>query len=88
VLVVLISTSRTKDILHVFRALVESCLGNCFSHFGFWKVILTTRVEEREDVSASLLLFVIISSILNIVNLFTENDWSISFISHSMQNTL
>ena len=39
VLVVLISINKTKDIPCVSRVLAESCLGNCFFHFGLWGVV-------------------------------------------------
>jgi len=51
----LTSTKRIKDILHASRALTESCLGSHFSHFGFWKGILTIGAEKEEDASSGLL---------------------------------
>ena len=55
VLVMLTSTGRTKDILCVSRALAESCLGSCFSYFGFWRGVLMMGAEEGGDASSGLL---------------------------------
>ena len=88
VLVVLISTSRTKNVLYVSRALAKSCLGNCFFHFGFQEVVLTIGAEKEGNVFAGSLSFVLISSILSTVNLFIGSTWGTSFTSHSTQNPL
>ena len=88
VLVVLIFTSRTKNVPCAFRTLAKSCLGNCFSYFGFWRVMLTIEVEKEKDMSAGSLLFVLISSILSTVNLFIGSSQNVSFTSHSKQNPL
>jgi len=88
VLVMLISTGKTKNIPCVSRTLAKSCLGNCFSYFDFWGVMLTIEVEKEKNIFAGSLLFVLISSILSTVNLFTGSSWNISFASHSKQNPL
>jgi len=67
VLVVLSSMVRTRDVLHISRILVESSLGNCFSHFGLWNIRWLTGAERY--MSLGLLLLVLISFILSTVNL-------------------
>jgi len=63
VLVVLTSIGRTKNVLHVSRALVKSCLGSHFSYLGFWGGILIIGVEKGKDMSLGSLSLVFTLSI-------------------------
>ena len=83
--VVLISTSRSKEVPYASKALIERSLGSLLSHLG-----LRSRVGgrgRRGGVFTSLLSIVLWSFIVNTVNLFTS-DWGALIASHSMQNPL
>jgi len=50
--VVLTSIDRMIDVPRASRVLMESRLGNLFSHFGFWGCTVLSGAEgEREDAS-------------------------------------
>jgi len=84
----LIFIGRTKNILHMSRALVKSYLDSCFFYFGLLGGVLITEVEEGVDVSFDSLLLVLTSSTSSIVNLFTEGFWGAFFAGCSIQNSL
>ena len=70
--VVPISTSRSREVPHASKALIERSLGSLFSHLG-----LQSGAEMREiggGASTSSLSIVLGFSIVNTVNLFT-GDW-------------
>ena len=67
--VVLISTSRSREVPRASKALIERSLGSLFSHLG-----LRSRAKTRGiggGASTSSLSIVLGSSIVNTVNLFT-----------------
>ena len=83
--VVLISTSRSREVPHASKALIERSLGSLFSHLG-----LRSRAKTRGiggGASTSSLSIVLGSSIVNTVNLFT-GDWDALIASRAMQNSL
>ena len=87
VLVVLISIGRTIDILWVSRVLMESHLGSLFSHFGFRDRTFLSGVEVI-GASIGSLVSVLVSSMFNTVNLFTDSDWGALFAGCAKQNPL
>ena len=67
-----------------FKALIKRSLGSLFFHLG-----LKSRAETRGvrgSVSTSLLSIVLVSSIVNTVNLFT-GDWGALIAGCAMQNS-
>ena len=83
--VVPISTSRSREVSHASKALIERSLGSLFSHLG-----LQSRAEMREirrGTSTSSLSIVLGFSIVNTVNLFT-GDWGALITGCTMQNPL
>ena len=58
-------------VLHTSNALIERSLSSLFSHLGLWSRAGTRGV--RGSVSISSLSIVLESSIVNTVNLFTDN---------------
>ena len=85
VLVVLISIGRIMDVPRVSRVLVESRLGNLFSHFGFQGRAFLSGAEE-EGVSIGSWVSVLTSSMFNTVNLFTSSNQDTLFAGHTKQN--
>jgi len=81
--VVPISTSRSREVSHASKALIEKSLGSLFSHLGLWSGAVARGL--RGCVSTSLLSIVLGSSIVNIVNLFT-GDWSALIADRITQN--
>ena len=85
--VVLTSIGKMIDVLRVSRVLMESRLGNLFSHFGFWGCAVLSRVEgEREGVFIGSQISVLTSSTSNTANLSTSSDWGALFAGHAKQN--
>ena len=85
--VVLTSIGRMIDVPRALRVLTESCLGNLFSHFGFWGYAILSRVEgERRGVSIGSQISVLTSSTSNTVNLLTSSDWGALFAGRAKQN--
>ena len=82
--VVLISIGRTMDVSWVSRVLAESCLGSLFSHFGFWGRAFLSGVGA----SIGSLVSVLVSSMFNTVNLFTNSDRGALFAGCTKQNPL
>ena len=85
VLVVPISTSRSKEVPCASKALIERSLGNLFSHLG-----LRSRAETRGVggcASTSSLSIVLGSSIVNTVNLFTGDQGAL-IAGRATQNPL
>ena len=69
--VVLISTSRSREVLRASKALIERSLGSLFSYLGLW-----SGAEMRGiggGASTSSLSIVLGSSTVNTVNLFTSD---------------
>ena len=83
-MVVLSSTARTRDVLHVSRAFVESSLGNHLFHFGLQSARWLAGAEGY--VSLGSLSLILTSSISSTVNLFTGSDQGTCLASCSMQN--
>jgi len=80
--VVLTSIGRMIDVPRASRVLMESRLGNLFSHFGFRGcVVLSGAEEEREGASIGLLISVLTSSMSNTANLLTSSDQGALFAS-------
>ena len=85
--VVLTSIGRIIDVPWVLRVLTESCLGNLFSHFGFWSYVVLSRSEGgRKGVSIGSWISVLTSSTSNTANLLTSSDWGTLFASRTKQN--
>ena len=83
--VVPISTSRSREVPHASKALIERSLGSLFSHLG-----LQSGAEMREirrGTSTSSLSIVLGFSIVNTVNLFT-GDWGALIAGCAIQNPL
>ena len=83
--VVPISTGRSREVPRTSRVLIEKSLGSLFSHLG-----LQSRAETRGiegGASTSSLSIVLGSSIVNTVNLFTDNRDAL-ITSHATQNPL
>ena len=74
--VVLISTSRSKEVPHVSKVLIERSLGSFLSHLGLWSGTETRGM--RSGVFTSSLSIVLGSSIVNIVNLFTGDQGALT----------
>ena len=83
--VVLISTGRSKEVLHASNALIERSLGSLFSYLGLRNGARTRGV--RGGASISSLSIVLGSSIVNTVNLFTS-DQDTLIAGCPMQNSL
>ena len=83
--VVLISIGRIINVLQALRVLVESYLGNLLSHFGFRGKAFLSGVEVR-DMSIDSMISVLISSMFNTENLFTNSNWGVLFTGHAKQN--
>ena len=82
--VVLISTSRSKEVPCTSKVLIERSLGSLFSHLG-----LQSRTRTRGvggSASTSSLLIVLVFSIVNTVNLFT-GDWGTLITGYTIQNS-
>ena len=85
--VVLTSIGRMIDVLQASRVLTESCLGNLFSHFGFWGCAVLSGVEgERGGASIGSRISILTSSTSNTVNLLTSSDRGALFAGHAKQN--
>ena len=65
------------------KALIKKSLGSLFSYLGLWSGAGTRGLES--GASTSSLSIVLVSSIVNTVNLFT-GDWGTLIASHVMQN--
>jgi len=87
VLVVLISIGRTMDVPWALRVLAESHLGSLFSYFGFQGRAFLSGMEVT-GASIGLLVSVLVSSMFNIANLFTNSDWGVLFTGCTKQNPL
>ena len=87
VFVVLTSIGRMIDILRVSRVLMESRLGNLFSHFGFRGCVVLSRAERgRRGMSIGSQISVLTSSMSNTANLLTSSDRGTLFAGHAKQN--
>ena len=85
--VVLTFIGRMIDILRTSRVLMESCLGNIFSYFGFRGCVVLSRLEGgRRGASIGSRISVLTSSTSNIVNLLTSSDRGTLFASRAKQN--
>ena len=71
VFVVPISTGRSKEVPHMSKALIKRSLDSFFSHLGLWSGAGIRRMGG--SASTSSLSIVLVSSIVNTVNLFTGN---------------
>ena len=83
VFVVPISTGRSREVPCISKVLIKKSLDSLFSHLGLW-----SKAETRGlggSTSTSSLSIVLISSIVNTVNLFTGNQ-STLIASHITQN--
>ena len=69
--VVLISTSRSREVPRASKVLIEKSLGSLFSHLNLWSRAAAKGL--RGCASTSSLSIVLGSSIVNTVNLFTGN---------------
>ena len=83
--IVLIFTSRSREVPCMFKALIERSLGSLFSHLGLRSGAETRGIER--GASTSSLSIVLGSSIVNIVNLFTGNRGTL-IAGRTMQNPL
>jgi len=83
--IVLISTSRSKEVPHTSKVLIERSLGSLFSHLGLQSGAKTRGIEG--SMSTSSLSIVLESSIVNTVNLFT-GDQDTFIAGRAMQNPL
>ena len=70
--IVLIFTGRSKKVPHISKTLIERSLGSLFSHLGLWSRAGTKGVGG--SASTSSLSIVLVSSIVNTVNLFTGDQ--------------
>ena len=77
------STSRSREVFCMSKALIGKSLGSLFSHLGLWSEAVTRGL--RGGAFTSSLLIVLGSSIVNIVNLFTGNQGAL-IASHVTQN--
>ena len=85
--VVLTSIGKMIDVPQASRVLTESCLGNLFSHFGFWGcVVLSGSEGGRRNASIGSQISVLTSSTSNIVNLLTSSDQGALFAGCAKQN--
>ena len=84
--VVLTSIGRMINVPRASRVLMESRLGNLFSHFGFQGYVVLSGVEEREGASIGSLISVLTSSTSNTANLLTSSDWGALFAGRAKQN--
>jgi len=76
--VVLTSIRRMINIPWASRVLMESHLGNLFSHFGFWGcVVLSGSEGGRRDASIGSWISVLTSFMSNTANLLTSSDWGV-----------
>jgi len=83
--VVPISTGRSKEVPHASNALIERSLGSLFSHLGLQSEARTRGV--RGGASISSLSIVLGFSIVNTVNLFTDDQGTL-IAGRPMQNPL
>ena len=84
---VLTSIRRMIDVPQASRVLMESHLGNLFSHFGFWGcVVLSGAEKEKKGASIGSHISVLTFSTSNTANLLTSSDWGALFTSHAKQN--
>ena len=83
--IVLISTDRSKEVPHLSKALIKRSLGSLLSHLGLQSGAGTRGM--RGGASASSLSIVLGSSIVNTVNLFTD-DQGILIAGCTTQNPL
>jgi len=81
--IVPISTGRSREVSHISKALIEKSLGSLFSYLGLWSEAGTRGLEN--SMSTSLLSIVLVSSIVNTVNLFTGDQGAL-ITSHVTQN--
>ena len=85
--VVLTSIGRIIDVPQALRVLMESRLGNLFSHFGFRDcAVLAGAERRRRGASIGSRISVLTSSTSNIANLLTSSDQDALFTSHAKQN--
>jgi len=83
--VVPISTGRSKEVPHVFKALIERSLGSFLFHLGLCSGV--GGRGRRGGVFTSSLSIVLGFSIVNTVNLFT-GDQGAYIAGRAMQNSL
>ena len=81
--VVLISTSRSREVSCMSKVLIKRSLGSFFSYLGLWSRAGNRRLEG--GVSTSSLSIILGSFIVNTVNLFTGN-WGAFIAGHTTQN--
>ena len=85
--VVLTSIGRMIDVPRASRVLMESHLGNLFSHFGFWGCVVLSGAEGgRRGTSIGSQISVLTSFTSNTANLLTSSDWGALFTGHAKQN--
>ena len=85
--VVLTSIGRIINILRASRVLMESRLGNLFSHFGFRGCVVLSGVEgRRRGVSIGSQISVLTFSMSNTANLLTSSNPGALFAGHAKQN--
>jgi len=70
--IVLISISRSKEVLRTSKVLINRSLDSLLTHLDLWSGARTR--EMGSDVSTSSLLIILESSIVNTVNLFTGDQ--------------
>ena len=83
VFMVPISTGRSREVPCTSKALIKKSLGSLFSHLGLWSGAGTRGLGG--SVSTSSLSIILVSSIVNTVNLFT-GDQSTLIAGHVTQN--
>ena len=83
--VVPISTSRSREVPHASKTLIEKSLGSLFSHLGLRSRAVARGL--RGYASTSLLSIVLGSSIVNTMNLFT-GDRGVLITGCTTQNPL
>ena len=81
--IVLISTGRSREVPCMSKALIKRSLGSLFSYLGLWSRAGNRRLEG--SVSTSSLSIVLVSFIVNTVNLFTSN-WGVFIAGYTTQN--
>ena len=79
------STSRSRKVSRMSKVLIEKSLGSLFSYLGLWSRATTRGL--RGCASTSSLSIVLGSSIVNTVNLFTD-DQGILITGRVTQNPL
>ena len=82
--VVLTSIGRMINVPRASRVLMESRLGNLFSHFGFQGCVVLSESEgERRGASIGSRTSVLTSSTSNTANLLTSSDRGALFVSYA-----